>query len=152
MKTERINIRIDKETKEYLEKKAGEYGDSLSKYLIDTVLITSETDYIQLWVEAYCRCVIKRNRPDISQKITCYGSFYMCGPLKSQYHSKCELLEAINDFATEQDLPYIYSVAEHWEEFTRRLELLGLYEQFENGHGPTHYEPYYGWLQIDEVK
>ena len=132
MKNEVITIRVDEKTKLKLLQQSQYYHTSLSKYMLDTVEKACDLDTIQIWVYAYVDFTIKRNRLDNGCVITHRKDedweYWNVPPLKNGYDSKIDLLEALNEVA-DYKLPKMWEVLDKWDEFVRRLKLLGMWEE-----------------------
>lgn len=91
------------------------------------MLDTTEKAYvIQIWIHAYIDFTIKRDRPDNGCVITYFQcEYWNVPPLKNGYYN---LLEALNE-TTNYELPNMWEVLDDWNEFVRRLKLLGMWEE-----------------------
>lgn len=134
MKTEIINVRVDEKTKTKLLEKSKYYNNTLSGFMLDSAEKTCNLDIIQLWIYVYIDFTIKCNRIDNGCIITHYknkqGEYWNVPPLKSIYNTRVALLEALrND--TDPFLPRMCDVLDQWDEFVRRLKLLGMWKEVE---------------------
>lgn len=132
MKNEVIVIRVDEKTKLKLLQKSQYYNTNLSRFMLDTTEKACDLDVIQIWIHAYINFTIKRNRPDNGCVITHFQcEDYECWnvpPLKNGYYNRIDLLEALNE-TTNYELPNMWEVLDDWNEFVRRLKLLGMWEE-----------------------
>lgn len=136
MKNERINIRTTEKTKLKLLAKSQYYNMSLSDFMPDVTESACGLDTVQIWIHAYVEWCIKRNRKDLSPTIEHYTfetgeDAWSVPTFKNTYESRFDFLEELRNtikYHFDHDLPQIYNVLDNWEEFTRRLELLGLYK------------------------
>lgn len=133
MKTERINIRTDEDTKLQLLLKAKQYNMTLSDFILNVTLRETKLDCVQIWVDAYCRCVIKR-KDKVNNNVMERYKFEDCDDtalsvpiFENTYTSRFDFLEELQ-YAVDYDLPNMFEVLDRWDEFTQRLELLGLYK------------------------
>lgn len=131
MKNEVITIRVDEKTKLKLLQQSQNYNTNLSKFMLDTTEKACKLDVIQVWIHAYVDFTIKRNREDNGCVITHFKKdceYWNVPPLKNGYESRIDLLEALNE-TTDYELPRMFEVLDQWDEFVRRLKLLGMWEE-----------------------
>lgn len=78
-------------------------------------------------IHAYVDFTIQRNREDNGCVITHFKNweYWNVPPLKNGYESRIDLLEALNE-TTDYELPRMFEVLDQWDEFVRRLKLLGM--------------------------
>lgn len=130
MKTEQLNFRVTEETKSKLLQQAQYYNKTLSNFVLGVAEKACKLDVVQVWINAYIDFVIKRNRADngcvITHEIYDDTDYWNVPPLKNGYYSRLELLEDLND-ACDYELPRLYDVLDNWDEFVRRLKLLGMW-------------------------
>lgn len=130
MKNEVIVIRVDEKTKSKLLQKSKYYNTTLSRFMLGTTEKACDLDVIQIWIHAYIDFTIKRNRPDNGCAITHWKDieYWNVPPLKNGYYNRIDLLEALNE-TTNYELPNMCDVLDNWDEFVRRLKLLGMWEE-----------------------
>lgn len=133
MKTERIQIRTTKKTKLKLLQQSQYYHMNLSDFMLTVTEKACDLDVIQIWIHAYVDVTIKRNREDNGCVITHSefdnGEEYWNVPLlKNRYWSRADLLDALNE-VYDYELPKMWTVLDNWNEFVRRLRLLGMWRE-----------------------
>lgn len=132
MKNEVIVIRVDEKTKSTISQKSKYYGNTLSGFILDATEKVCNLDIIQIWIHAYIDFAIKQDRADNGCVITHTKlggrDYWNVPPLKNGYYNKVELLEDLrND--VDPFLPRMCDVLDNWDEFVRRLKLLGMWEE-----------------------
>lgn len=132
MKTEQLNFRVTEKTKLKLLQQAQYYNKTLSNFVLGVAEKACELDVVQVWINAYIDFVIKRNRADNGCIITHHKEndweYWNVPPLKNCYESRIEMLDALDD-ACYNELPKMWEVLDKWDEFIRRLKLLGMYKE-----------------------
>lgn len=133
MKTERIQIRTTEKTKLKLLQQSQYYHMNLSDFMLTVTKKACDLDVIQIWIHAYVDFTIKRNREDngcivTHTKFDDGEEYWNVPPLKNGYWSKSELLKDLNDACGGQ-LPKKWTIVERWDEFVRRLKLLGMWRE-----------------------
>lgn len=129
MKTEQVNFRTTEKIKLKLLQKSQEYNMTLSDFVLGVAERECDLDVVQIWIHAYIDFTIKRNRIDNGCIIThCKNGCWNVPPLKNAFDSRLEMLQAL-DSACDNELPNIYEVLDKWDEFVRRLNLLGMWEE-----------------------
>lgn len=88
-------------------------------------------DTIQIWIHAYIDWVVKHDR--YTGKITHYKTVegydaWSIPAFKDTYFTELELLKAWKDIV-DDTLPNALDVLDQWNEFIRRLKLLGILEE-----------------------
>lgn len=129
MKNERINLRTTESVKLKLLQQSQFYNMSLSDFILKTTERACRLDVIQVWVHAYVDFVVNRNEEGtIRHYKTTEGEDAWSMPIiEDTFFSRVELLEALNEYC-EQELPMMFDIIDRWDEFVKRLKLLGLYE------------------------
>ncbi len=132
MKTEQLNFRVTEKTKLKLLQRAQYYNKTLSNFVLGVAEKACELDVVQVWINAYIDIVIKRNRADngcvITHRIFDGGDYWNVPPLKNGYSNRVTLLEDLR-MSIDPFLPRMCDVLDNWDEFVRRLKLLGMYKE-----------------------
>lgn len=131
MKTEIINIRVDEKTKLKLLQQSQYYNTSLSRFMLDTAEKACDLDVVQIWIHAYIDWVINNNYH--TSVITHYRTednyeAWSVPTFEDTYFNKVDLLTAF-EYNIDPFLPRMCDVLDQWNEFVRRLKLLGLWEE-----------------------
>lgn len=129
MKTERISIRTTEKTKLKLLTKSQEYNMSLSDFMIDVAEQACSLDIVQVWISAYINYACQYNREcTINHYKTIDGDdAWSMRIFKDTYFSRVDMLKAIK-YNLDINLPDFWLVLDQWDEFVRRLKLLGIWE------------------------
>lgn len=133
MKNERIYIRTTEKTKLKLLQKSQYYNMNLSDFVLDSAENACDLDVIQIWIHAYIDYVVKYNRNNKSCVIHHYKTIegddaWSINFFEDTYFTRINLLEAWQDNICEY-LPRPWEVLDQWDEFVRRLKMLGLWKE-----------------------
>lgn len=133
MKTERIGIRTTEEVKIKLLTKSQEYNTSLSDFILDVVERECDIDIVQVWINAYINYASKYSRYDRECIIKHYKTVegddcWSMSIFEDTYFSRVDMLKAIR-YNLDVNLHNFWAVLDQWDEFVRRLKLLGMWEE-----------------------
>ncbi len=134
MKTEQVNFRTTEKVKLKLLQHSQYYNMTLSEFVLGVAERECDLDIIQVWVHAYIDYAIKYNR---TATITHYkldnGDYAWSVPaFENTYFDRVELLQILKEcveYTFNVDLPRIWEVLDKWDEFVRRLKLLGMWRE-----------------------
>ena len=134
MKNEVITIRVDEKTKLKLLQQSQYYNTTLSRFMLDITEKACNLDVIQVWIHAYIDYVIKYNRTATitHYKLDTGDCAWSVPAFENTYFSRIELLETLQgcvNYDFNVNLPRMWEVLDQWDEFVRRLNLLGMWEE-----------------------
>lgn len=130
MKNERVYIRTTEKTKLKLLEKSQEYNMNLSDFVLNVTERECDLDVIQIWIHSFIDYVIKNNEDSV---ITHYKTkeghdAWSVSAFEDTYFNRLDLLNALDE-RSGYNLPRMLYVLDHWNEFVKRLKLLGLWEE-----------------------
>lgn len=132
MKNERIYIRTTEKNKLKLLQKSQYYNMNLSDFVLGVAERACDLDVVQVWIHAYIDIVTRRDESGIINHYkTIEGDDAWNMPIfEDTYFSKVELLESFREYGNVH-LPRMCDVLDQWDEFVRRLKVLGMWKESE---------------------
>ena len=129
MKNERIYIRTTEKMKLKLLKKSQEYDVNLSDFMLNVASKECDLDVVQIWIHSYIDYITKWNDKEriYHYRLKDGDEAWSVSAFEDTYYNRLDLLKALQEHS-DFDLPKIWDMLDQWDEFVRRLKVLGLWE------------------------